>query len=60
MESAEEKTETTSPKGLKYVALTDNLRERSGSVVECLTRDREAAGSNLTGVHGSLDKTHLS
>ena len=26
------------------------LRERSGSVVECLTRDRRAAGSSLTGV----------
>ena len=26
------------------------LRERSGSVVECLTRDQEAAGSSLTGV----------
>ena len=25
-------------------------RERSGSVVECLTRDRGAAGLNLTGV----------
>ena len=25
-------------------------RERSGSIVECLTRDREAAGSSLTGV----------
>ena len=25
-------------------------RERSGSVVECLTRDREAAGSSLTGI----------
>ena len=25
-------------------------RERSGSVVGCLTRDREAAGSSLTGV----------
>ena len=25
-------------------------RKRSGSVVECLTRDREAAGSSLTGV----------
>ena len=24
--------------------------ERSGSVVECLTRDREAAGSSLTGL----------
>ena len=27
-----------------------NSRERSGSVVECLTRDRRAAGSSLTGV----------
>ena len=27
-----------------------NNRERSGSVVEFLTRDREAAGSSLTGV----------
>ena len=36
-------------------------RERSGSV-ECLTRDREAAGANLTGVTAlcSLNKTHLS
>ena len=25
-------------------------RERSGSVVECLTRDRRAAGSSLNGV----------
>ena len=25
-------------------------REHSGSVVECLTGDREAAGSSLTGV----------
>ena len=25
-------------------------RERSGSVVECLTRDRRAAGSSLAGV----------
>ena len=25
-------------------------RERSGLVVECLTRDRRAAGSSLTGV----------
>ena len=24
--------------------------EGSGSVIECLTRDREAAGSSLTGV----------
>ena len=28
------------------------IRERSGSVVECLTRDRRAAGSSLTGVTG--------
>ena len=36
--------------------------ERSGSVVECLTRDRRAAGSSLTGVTElwSLSKTHLS
>ena len=37
-------------------------RERSGSVLECLTRDRRAAGSSLTGVTASwsLSKTHLS
>ena len=37
-------------------------RERSGSVVECLTRDQKAAGSSLTGVTAlwSLSKTHLS
>ena len=36
--------------------------ERSGSVVECLTRDRRAGGSSLTGVTAlwSLSKTHLS
>ena len=36
--------------------------ECSGSVVECLTRDREAEGSSLTGVTTlwSLSKTHLS
>ena len=28
----------------------DNIWERSGSVVECLTRDRGAAGPSLTGV----------
>ena len=35
---------------------------RSGSVVECLTRDWGAAGSSLTGVTAlwSLSKTHLS
>ena len=43
-------------------AQTDHSRERSGSVVECLTRDRWAAGSSLTGVTAlwSLSKTHLS
>ena len=37
-------------------------RERSGSVVECLTRDRGAAGLSFTGVTvlWSLSKTHLS
>ena len=37
-------------------------RERSGSVVECLTRDRRATGSSLAGVTASwsLSKTHLS
>ena len=36
--------------------------ERSGSVEECLTRDRRAAGSSLTGVTALwfLSKTHLS
>ena len=29
---------------------TGQTRERSASVVECLTRDRGAAGSSLTGV----------
>ena len=38
------------------------IRERSGSVVECLTRDRRVAGSSLIGVTAlwSLSKTHLS
>ena len=37
-------------------------RERSASVVECLTLDRGAVGSSLTGVTAlwSLSKTHLS
>ena len=37
-------------------------RECSGSVIECLNRDREAAGSSLTGITAlwSLSKTHLS
>ena len=33
---------------LLFTALT--MGERSGSVVECLTRDRGAAGSSLTSV----------
>ena len=38
------------------------MREPSGSVVECLTRNRRAAGSSLTDVTAllSLSKTHLS
>ena len=41
---------------------THSRWERSGSVVECFTRNREAAGSSLTGVTKlwSLSKTHLS
>ena len=37
------------------------VRERSGSVVECLTWDQVAADSSLTGVTAlwSLSKTHL-
>ena len=37
-------------------------RERSDSVVECLTRDQKAAGSSITGVTAlwSLSKIHLS
>ena len=46
----------------KLLLVTVMNRERSGKVVECLTRDRRAAGSNLTGVTAlwSLSKTHLS
>ena len=53
--------------GLEKIIILLNIRsnsfmERSGSVVECLTRDRRAAGSSLTGVTAlwSLSKTHLS
>ena len=48
---------------MKLISKTNEIfRERSGSVVECLTRDRRAAGSSLTGVNAlwSLSKTHLS
>ena len=45
-----------------YMNYARDRRERSGSVVECLTRDRRVAGSSLTGVTAlwSLSKTHLS
>ena len=45
---------------LNSYAFMDNYRECSGSVVECLTRERGAAGSSLTGVTAlwSLSKTH--
>ena len=47
---------------VSIVVVSPGYRERSGSVVECLTRDRRAAGSSLTGVTAlwSLSKTHLS
>ena len=42
--------------------ITREVREHSGSVVECLTRDQRAVGSSLTGVTAlwSLSKAHLS
>ena len=48
--------------GINYSNLPCFFRERSGSVVECLTRDQGAGGSSLTGVTAlwSLSKTHLS
>ena len=44
------------------MSLKGEVWERSGSVVKCLTRDRRAAGSSLTGVTAllSLSKAHLS
>ena len=44
------------------ITITMYFGEHSGSVVECLTRDQEVAGSSLTGVTvlWSLSKTHLS
>ena len=47
-------------KFIQYVLLSS--QERSGSVVECLTRDRGVAGSSLTcdTALWSLSKTHLS
>ena len=35
---------------MKKILSLRNTWERSGSVLECLTRDRGAAGSSLTGV----------
>ena len=45
----------------KLIQLTKLFWERSGSVVECLTRDRRAAGSSLTGVTAllSFSKTFI-
>ena len=45
-----------------FISFLQQVWERSGSVVECLTGDRGAAGSNLTSVTvlWSLSKTHLS
>ena len=45
-----------------YILVQQEKRERSGSVVEGLTRDREAAGLSFTGVTAlsSLSKKHLS
>ena len=37
-------------KRVNYQNLVCRLRERSGSVVECLTQDWGAAGSSLTGI----------
>ena len=48
--------------GLIWVQTVCKSWERSGSVVECLTRDQRATGSSLTDVTAlwSLSKTHLS
>ena len=45
---------------LAYRPRVENMK--GGSVVECLFRDRRAAGSSLSGVTAlwSLSKTHLS
>ena len=39
-----------------HSVVTDICRERSGSVVECLTRDQRASGSSLTGVTVVLEQ----
>ena len=48
------------PKIYHIHTITGTVPERSGSVVECLTPDRGAAGLSLTGVTAlwSLSKTH--
>ena len=53
---------TTKQDAIDDVEIQYVSRERSGSVVECFTRDRRAAGSSLTDVTAlwSLSKTHLS
>ena len=51
------------PNCLQRLSADKNVcRERSGSVVECLTRDRGAPDSSLTGVTAlwSLGKSHSS
>ena len=50
------------PISIKIPVTLLQIRERSGSVVECLTRDRGVAGSSRTGLTAlwSLIKTHLS
>ena len=53
---------TSGPEVMKLFSCSTQMGERSISVVECLTRDRGAAGSSLTGPHCvvSLSKTHKS
>ena len=56
LETLEGRTEQLRGESQIYTEVTrpgrvaQSVRERSGSVVECLTRDRRAAGSSLTGV----------
>ena len=48
---------------IEFLIKLDTVKSGWGSsVVECLTRDRGATGSNLTGITAllSLGKTHLS
>ena len=48
--------------GSMILMMLHHISELGSAVVECLTRDRGAAGSSLTGVTAlwSLSKTHLS